>query len=135
MRNNNETSYENKALNSSADKMLNGITNVITQSMKSTPKFSGAVISRVNGDGTVNVYFPPDTNNIFTNISNQTPFELHEGDSVELVLKNGNYSNCWVAAKHGQSYDVKIEEYKKELNDLRALVDSLILRIKALEEK
>lgn len=96
-----------KQTNAAADKMLAGINTVIQESLKTTPRLTGAIIDRVNEDGTVNVYFPPDRDQIFTNISNQTPFQLNKGDSVELLIKNGDYSNCWVAAKHEESYDIE----------------------------
>jgi len=95
------------SLNSSADKMLNEITSVINNAIKYTPRYSGAIVSRVNENGTVNVYFPPDNNTIFTNISNQTPFALKEGDSVEIVLKDGSYNNCWIVAKHSDTSDIR----------------------------
>ena len=58
----------------------------------------------INEDGTVDVYFPPDNSKIFTRISNQTPFQLQAGDGVELLLKDGSYSNCWIVAKHGATF-------------------------------
>jgi len=54
----------------------------------------------VNTDGTVDVIIPPNDTSVFTKITNQTPFTLNEGDSVELLLKSGNLNNCWVIAKH-----------------------------------
>ena len=52
-------------------------------------------------DGTVDVILPREPETEFTRIQNQTPFELREGDSVEIMLKKGSFNNCWVMAKHG----------------------------------
>ena len=94
-----------KSTNTYADIMLEKISQCIEQETKDMPALSGAVVSSVNTDGTVNVYFPPDNNKIFTNISNQTPFYLEPGDSVELLLKDGSYNNCWVVAKHQTTFN------------------------------
>ena len=92
------------AINSCADDMLNKILQCVREEMKYSVIIDSAVVSSINEDGTVNIYFPPDNNNIFTKISNQTPFILQAGDSVEILLKNGSYSNCWIVAKHGATF-------------------------------
>ena len=91
--------------NKYADIMLDRISQCISEETKNLPALSGAKVSSVNSDGTINVYFPPDDNKIFTNISNQTPFNLQEGDSVELLLKDGSYNNCWIVAKHQDTFN------------------------------
>ena len=54
-------------------------------------------------DGTVDVFLPSDPNSIFTRIQNQSIYQdLQIGDGVELLLKNGRFSNCWIIAKHSQ---------------------------------
>lgn len=97
-------SYDNKQINSCADDMLAKIVECLRSEMKNITHMDSAIVSSVNTDGTVNVYFPPNNDKIFTRISNQTPFALKEGDSVELILKNGSYSNCWIVAKHGATF-------------------------------
>ena len=87
--------------NNCADSMLTRINECFQDSIKSLPKIKSAVVSAVNDDGTVNVYFPPNDKKLFTRISNQGPFALQVGDGVELMLKNGTFDNCWVIAKHG----------------------------------
>ena len=87
--------------------MLNKISQCIAEETKNLPTLSGAKVSSVNTDGTINVYFPPDDTKIFTNISNQTPFNLQVGDSVELLLKDGSYNNCWIVAKHQDTFTGK----------------------------
>ena len=87
-------------INKDADKMLDRINSCINEKVEKMAKYESAVVSSVNEDGTVNVYFPPNTDKIFTKITNQTIFELESGDSVELLLKDGTYSNCWVIATH-----------------------------------
>lgn len=96
--------YDIKTINDCADVMIEKILNCFREEMKKSTYLDSAIVSSVNDDGTVNVYFPPDNAKIFTRISNQTPFHLVPGDSVELLLKNGSYSNCWIVAKHGSTF-------------------------------
>jgi len=140
-----------KGVNSSADKMLAGIETVIKNFLKTTPKFSGAIVDRVNENGTVNIFFPPDSNTIFTNISNQTPFTLAAGDSVEVTLKNGSYSNCWISAKHGMtniaatqverdtgiSTDIEkiLRGHTRDIASHTSSINSLQSRVSTLESK
>ena len=96
--------YASKTINDCADIMIEKILDCLRGEMKKATYLDSAIVSSVNDDGTVNVYFPPDDAKIFTRISNQTPFTLAPGDSVELLLKNGSYSNCWIVAKHGATF-------------------------------
>lgn len=89
------------AANECADNMLNRITECFKDSLKGMPQIKSAVVSSVNEDGTVDIYFPPNDKKLFTRISNQGAFTLEVGDGVELMLKNGTFDNCWVIAKHG----------------------------------
>jgi len=137
-------------INNCADQMLTRIRLLVDNSLKTVPKFSGAIVDRVNEDGTVNIYFPPDSDIIFTNISNQTPFALAAGDSVELTLKNGSYSNCWVSAKHGTtnkpvtetgdsgiSTEVEkiLREHTRDIASHTSSISNLQSRVSTLESK
>lgn len=107
-------------MNDYADIMLQRIQAMINENNKKNTKIDSAVIERVNDDGTVDIYFPPDNEKVFTNISNQTPFTLNEGDNVEILVKNGLYSNCWVIAKHNNATlegtnDAKLQEMAENL--------------------
>ena len=85
-----------------ADEMLNRILQCVTAEIKRTsPRIESATVTNVNNDGTVDVILPREPETEFTRIQNQTPFELREGDSVEIMLKKGSFNNCWVMAKHG----------------------------------
>ena len=64
------------AINDCADNMLNKIIQCVKEELRTSVIVDSAIVSNVNEDGTVNVYFPPDKTNIFTRISNQTPFSL-----------------------------------------------------------
>lgn len=99
--------YDVKTINSCADSMIEKILDCLRGEMKKSTYIDTAIVNSVNEDGTVNVYFPPDNSKIFTKISNQTPFQLEPGDGVELLLKDGSYSNCWVIAKHGATLPIK----------------------------
>lgn len=95
---------KNNNYNRYADDMLNKIEQCIQDRLKKIPQLETAVVESINTDGTVNIYFPPNNKTIFTKISNQTPFILQEGDSVEIMKKGGSWSNCWIVAKHGATY-------------------------------
>ena len=85
-----------------ADSLLSRILACVDQKAQSNDITKGAIVTRVNEDGTVNVKLPADEEgHEFTKISNQSVYELYVGDSVELYLKGGRYSNCWIIAKHG----------------------------------
>lgn len=89
--------------NAYADSMINEIVKIVENQVKRDFTLESGIVKYVNDDGTVDVYFPPETEQVFTRISNQTPFQLNVGDGVEIALKNGSYSNCWVIAKHKAS--------------------------------
>ena len=85
-----------------ADSLLSRILACVDQKAQSNDITKGAIVTRVNEDGTVNVKLPADEEgHEFTKISNQSVYELSVGDSVELYLKGGRYSNCWVIDKQG----------------------------------
>ena len=56
--------------NECADSMLNRITDCFKDSLKGVPQIKSAIVNSVNDDGTVNVFFPPNENKLFTRISN-----------------------------------------------------------------
>lgn len=104
-------------VNRSADFMVNRIDEIVTDRLKKYPTYSGAIVASLNPDNTVNVYIPPNNKVVFTRISNQTSFPLAVGDSVELLLKDGSYNNCWIVAKHGVSFNETItDEENQELD-------------------
>lgn len=106
MRNKNKSDNYNRY----ADDMLNKIEACVQERMKKMPSLETAVVDSVNTDGTINVYFPPNRDSIFTRISNQTPFSLAPNDTVEIMKKGGSWSNCWIIAKHGATYKEMISE-------------------------
>ena len=81
-----------------------GITNYIS-----------AIVQKVNVDGTVDVYLPPNKFNIVTKLFNKTGEQINVGDSVEIATKNGSLSNAWIAVKHGNS--MSDEHYKQTVSD------------------
>lgn len=99
--NNSKNLSKINSANSCADSMLTRINECFQDSINGLPKIKSAIVSSVNNDGTVNVYFPPNDKKLFTRISNQGAFTLEAGDGVEIMLKNGTFDNCWVIAKHG----------------------------------
>lgn len=103
----NKNKVYNDNLSSYADEMINTIRTIIKQELTNNGlgntascQLASAIVNKVNEDGSVDVYFPPNTDSVFTRISNQTCFPLYVGDSVEIMLKNGSFSNCWICAKH-----------------------------------
>ena len=91
-------------INQCADDMLNRIiTTVKAEIRKDSPRIETAIVQNINQDGTVDVFLPSDPNSIFTRIQNQSIYQdLQIADGVELLLKNGRFSNCWIIAKHSQ---------------------------------
>ena len=91
------------------DNKLNklGITNYIS-----------AIVQKINDDGTVDVFLPPDKTNLVTGIFNRCGEILSVGDSVEISTKNGSLTNSWVFIKHGTNingnYD-KLQEINSEV--------------------
>lgn len=81
---------------------------------KGITKYVSAIVKKVNSDGSVNVYLPPDTEKLISNVLNKTGESLTVGDSVELCTKNGKTSNAWVSVKHGTNFSVD-----KKIADLK----------------
>ena len=90
-----------KGLDDLADLMLGRINSCVDDRAKKNVKIKSATVTKVNEDGTVNVSLPDDEGNGFSRIQNQSVYELDVGDSVEIMLKEGSFRNCWVIAKHG----------------------------------
>lgn len=102
--------YDINSINKYADDLLAKIDACIAERIKNTPQLVSAIVSKVNEDGTVNVYFPPNEKSVFTRIQNQSIYDLQIGDSVEIILKDGTYSNCWILAKHGVNQAKRISD-------------------------
>lgn len=92
--------YNTNNINDNASQVINIINSIIEDKLKNIVRIDSAIVKRVNDDGTADIYFPPENDVEFTSVSNQTPFALYPGDSVEVLIKNGSYSNCWIVAKH-----------------------------------
>src|SRR5574344_269913 len=87
-------------------------------SKKKYPNYISAIISSLNDDGSVNVYIPPDINNIASNLLNKNAETLSVGDSVEICSKNGTLANSWIAIKHGTNVSGSGSGATKNYNDL-----------------
>lgn len=90
-----------KGLDDLADLMLNRINSCVDDRTKKAVRIKSAVVTKVNDDGTVNVQLPDDDGSGFSRLQNQSVYELNVGDSVEILLKEGSFTNSWVIAKHG----------------------------------
>lgn len=90
-----------KGLDDLADLMLNHINSCVDDRTKKAVRIKSAVVTKVNDDGTVNVQLPDDDGSGFSRLQNQSVYELNVGDSVEILLKEGSFTNSWVIAKHG----------------------------------
>ena len=90
-----------KGLDDLADLMLNRINSCVDDRTKKAVKIKSAVVTKVNDDGTVNVQLPNEDGSGFSRLQNQSVYELNVGDSVEILLKEGSFTNSWVIAKHG----------------------------------
>ena len=108
-------------INNQADILLNRIKSVIRDELSDAVIVEGAIVQHINEDGTVDVYIPPERDKVFTRISNQSPFELQKGDSVELLLKNSSFNNCWIIAKHGVTHrndKINVNISKSEIREI-----------------
>lgn len=92
--------YSQTDLNRMADKLLGEVQTWIKDGTKNFPRYVSATVSKVYEDGTVDIYLPGSKDEKFTRIQNQSVFDLKEGDDVEVILKNGSFSNCWIVACH-----------------------------------
>lgn len=108
--------YSQTETNKYAEDFLNKIDDCIDNKLKSQLQLRSAVVKRVNTDGTVDVYFPPDDTNLFTKIQNQSVYELEVGDSVEIILKGGSFNNCWIIAKHQSDKLKRIQMQEARIN-------------------
>lgn len=61
---------------------------------KGITKYVSAIVKKVNSDGSVNVYLPPDTEKVISNVLNKTGESLTVGDSVELCTKKRKNKQC-----------------------------------------
>lgn len=92
--------FENEDFNKKADEFLKRIQDYIDLKIAESISVKPAEISKVNSDGTVDIFFPPDKNKLFTKIQNQSIYQnLKPGDQVFLFFPQGNKSSCWVCAK------------------------------------
>lgn len=95
---------------------------------KGITKYISAIVSAINSDGSVNVYLPPDTTKIVSNVANKTGEYLNIGDSVELCTKNGKTNNAWIAVKHrtnldgNNAYQVRWAKLLPDGTDLNTIV-------------
>lgn len=79
--------------------------------------YVSAVVHSVNQDGTINVYLPPNKENVITRLLNKSGENLKENDSVELMTKNGSLTNAWVAIKHGTNNITEINNLKSKITN------------------
>ena len=61
-----ENMINSNEVNNYADIMIKRISIMIEDMMKKVTYLDSAIVDKVNSDGTVDVYFPPDNNKIFT---------------------------------------------------------------------
>lgn len=92
--------YSQTDLNKMADRLISEVQTWIKDGTKNFPRYVSATVSKVYEDGTVDIYLPGSKDEKFTRIQNQSVFDLKEGDDVEVILKNGSFSNCWIVACH-----------------------------------
>lgn len=87
--------------NELSDNLLTQIKNYIDYEINQGVRLDSAIVSKVHTDGTVDIYFPPDKNKIFTKVQNQSIYQnLQPGDGVKVIYENGSESSCWIIGKH-----------------------------------
>lgn len=106
--------------NSDAISIKNVIQDIAQEEIKKFgfPTYKAAIVQKINDDGTVDVYLPPNKENLVTNVLNKCGEILMVNDSVEIATKNGSLTNCWVALKHGtivQGHAEEVEQLSGEV--------------------
>ena len=87
--------------NELSDNLLTQIKNYIDYEINQGVRLDSAIVSKIHTDGTVDIYFPPDKNKIFTKVQNQSIYQdLKPGDGVKVIYENGSESSCWIIGKH-----------------------------------
>lgn len=90
----------NTDINKMADLFLKQIDTYFNNKFSYLPTYKPAEVLKVNTDGTVDVFFPPDKEKLFTKVQNQSIYQnLKVGDQVYLCYPNGNPSSCWISGK------------------------------------
>ena len=111
--------FENENFVKKADEFLQRIEDYINLKFESMAIVRPAQISKVNLDGTVDVFFPPDEDKVFTKIQNQSIYQdLKVGDQVFLFFPQKNQSSCWICGKFrgGKvTFGIGSGESKKEI--------------------
>lgn len=88
------------------------------------PTYIAAIVQKINDDGTINVYIPPNVSNSVTGLLNKCNEPLSVGDSVEIGTKDGSLSNCWVALKHGTTYPPSgITDLQEQINLIKKEIE------------
>ena len=78
------------------NQLFSQINNLIDYKLSQQTTIKSGVIHSVNQDLTVNIFIPP-SNMVYHNIQNQSVYRnLKPGDSVKLLVENGNMSNMWI---------------------------------------
>ena len=109
--------------NELSDNLLTQIKNYIDYEINQGVRLDSAIISKIHSDGTVDIYFPPDKNKIFTKIQNQSVYQdLKPGDGVKVIYENGSESSCWIIGKH-QGKRTVINENNISLQNLQISSD------------
>lgn len=98
--------------NSDAIAIKNVIQDIAQEEIKKFgfPTYRAAIVRKINEDGTVDCYLPPNEDNLVTGVLNKCGELLFVGDSVELQTKNGSLTNCWVSLKHGTNVQGQAQE-------------------------
>lgn len=98
--------------NSDAIAIKNVIQEIAQEEIKKFgfPTYKAAIVRKINEDGTVDCYLPPNEDNLITKVLNKCGEILFVGDSVEIATKNGSLTNCWVSLKHGTNVQGQAQE-------------------------
>lgn len=82
--------------NNLIQQMFAQFNHLIDYKMSQQTIIRSAIVHSINPNGTVNIYIPPN-NTIYHNIQNQSIYRnLAPGDSVKIIVENGNLSSMWI---------------------------------------
>ena len=84
-----------------ANKLVSLIRELTQEQLEALDQTTFCKIQSVNVDGTANVYILPDTDNVISNVINESRFELSAGDICVLYKIGNKLNNAFIVAKCG----------------------------------
>jgi len=92
---NNDNHFEDAAT------FLSLIRSIVQEQLTGMDSTTVCIVERVNNDGTLNIYIPPDMNNFITGVINASKFSFRRGDAAILYKIQNQLSNSFIIMRVG----------------------------------